>query len=139
MTQVENELMHYGVLGMKWGIRKAPDTFHTFSLKTKKVMLGQTPGVQYKWTDVKGNPVAKFTTFHWWDGKNIEDLEVYDQYKGKGYSYQLLDYATKKLGVKNLSVRKDNSIAKHVYDKYGFKTTYEDDDMYYMSIGSEKD
>ena len=127
-------LAHHGVKGMKWGVRKDHEPMTKFNLKTSKVMLGKTPGVKYEWTDKNSKPVAKFTTFDWWDGKNIEDLKVYDQYKGNGYSYQLLDYATKKLGVRNLSVRKDNAIAKHVYDNYGFKTTYQDNDLYYMSL-----
>lgn len=34
MTQVEHELKHYGVLGMKWGVRK--DTLRTMSRADKK-------------------------------------------------------------------------------------------------------
>lgn len=138
------ELYHHGVKGMKWGVRRTKEQLgyksnsklssENFSMKKKNIKLGNTPAVSYKWFDTDGSPVARFNVFDWWDGKNIEDLFVYDKYKGRGYSYQLLDYATKKIGVKNLSVRKDNTIAKHVYDKYGFKTTYEDKDYYYMSI-----
>lgn len=144
------EIYHHGVKGMKWGVRRTKEQLgyknkskasnkslsinEKFSMKKTNIKLGDTPAVSYEWTDTDGSPVARFHVFDWWDGKNIEDLLVYDKYKGNGYSYQLLDYATKKLGVKNLAVRKDNVIAKHVYDKYGFKTTEEDDDYYYMSI-----
>lgn len=81
-----------------------------------------------------GDKVAEFKTWDWWDGKNVSDLEIDKKYRGLGLSYQLLDYATKKCGVKNLAVRKNNTIAKHVYDKYGFEITEEDDDMYYMTL-----
>lgn len=44
----------------------------------------------------------------------------------------MLDVAVNKLGATHLSVRKTNTIAKHLYDKYGFKTYESDDFMYYM-------
>ena len=131
------ELYHHGVKGQKWGVRKHK-LDENFTMKTKSIKIGKTPATSYKWFDSNQKPVARFNTFDWWDGKNIEDLFIYDEYKGRRYSYQLLDYATKKLGVKNLSVEKSNTLAKHVYDKYGFKTTYEDDKYYYMSIKGEK-
>lgn len=38
MTQVEHELMHYGVLGMKWGVRKdSPVINDTYRAKAKAV------------------------------------------------------------------------------------------------------
>lgn len=144
MGNYNNELFHYGIKGMKWGVRrtkeqlgyksKSKTSTENFSMKKKNIKLGNTPAVSYEWFDTDGTQVARFHTFDWWDGKNIEDLWVNEKYRGRGYSYQLLDYATKKLGVKNLSVRKDNTIAKHTYDRYGFKTTDEDDEYYYMSI-----
>lgn len=105
-----------------------------FKMSSKKVDLNGTSGTQYEWKDNKDNLVAKFTTFEWWDGENIEGLVVTDDYKKKGLSYQLLDYATKELGCKCLDVDKNNKIAKHVYDKYGFKVVDYDDDLYYMQI-----
>ena len=83
-------------------------------------MLGKTPSIQYKWHTKNGNLVAKFKIWDWWDGKNISDLEISENYKGLGLSYQLLDYATKRCGAKNLAVNKSNTVAKYVYDKYGF-------------------
>lgn len=134
----KDELMHYGVKGMKWGVRKDRTKFGDFSLKKNKVMLGKTPAVHYKWSDKNGKPVAEFKIWDWWDGKNVSDLEINENYRGKGLSYQLLDYAVKKCGAKNLAVNKTNSIAKHVYDKYGFEVTEEDDNMYYMSLKENK-
>ena len=97
-------------------------------------MLKGTLATQYEWTDKDGNLVAEFKTWDWWDGINVSDLEIHGEYRGKGLSYQLLDYAVIKCGVKNLAVRKTNDVAKHVYDKYGFKVVDQDDDMYYMSF-----
>lgn len=105
------------------------------SITTKQVMLGKTPSIQYKWYTKKGDYVAEFKIWDWWDGTNISDLEISENYKGLGLSYQLLDYATKKCGAKNLAVKKSNIIAKHVYDKYGFQVTDEDNEYYYMSLG----
>jgi len=104
-----------------------------YTLSEKDIMLGDTPAKQFIWYD-GDKQVAKLDVFDWWDGLNIEDLEVKPEYRGSGLSYDLLDFATKELGAKNLAVAKDNDIAKHVYDKYGFKVTEEDKDYYYMSI-----
>ena len=103
-------------------------------MTTKQVMLGKTPATQFKWHTKNGDQVAEFKTWDWWDGKNISDLEIHDKYRGLGLSYQLLDYAAKKCGAKNLTVRKNNSIAKHVYDKCGFEVTADDDEYYYMTL-----
>lgn len=104
------------------------------NMTIQQVMLGKTPSIQYKWHTKNGNHVAEFKIWDWWDGKNISDLEISENYKGLGLSYQLLDYATKRCGAKNLAVRKNNTIVKHVYDKYGFEVTEEDDEYYYMSL-----
>lgn len=107
-----------------------------FNLSKTKIMINKTHAISYKWIDSKGSKVAQFDIFDWWDGENIHNLEVFGKYKGKGLSYQLLDYATKKCGAKNLAVRKNNEIAKHVYDKYGFKVVSQDQNHYYMSLNS---
>lgn len=65
--------------------------------------------------------------------KSTKHNMVYPKYRKQGLSYQVLDYATKTVGCKNLAVSKSNKIAKHTYDKYGFKTTEQDSDYYYMS------
>ena len=111
------------------------------NVTTEQVMLGKTPSIQYKWHTKNGNLVAEFKVWDWWNGKNISDLEINEKYRGLGLSYQLLDYATKICGARNLAVKKDNTIAKHIYDKYGFHVTEEDDEYYYMSLdeGSTKE
>lgn len=100
----------------------------------KHVILGKTPSIQYAWHTRNGNHVAEFKIWDWWDGKNVSDFEISKNYRGLGLSYQLLDYATKSCGARNLAVKKNNTIAKHVYDKYGFQVTDEDDEYYYMSL-----
>ena len=103
-------------------------------LSKSNVLLGQTPGTQYEWFDNTGNQVAEFTTFDWWDGKNICGLFVYPQYRRMGYAYKLLDFATKNLGCTCLAVDKSNFVAKQMYDKYGFAITDQDKNLYYMSL-----
>lgn len=112
---------------------KSTSGLDSYTLSEKDIMLGKTPAKQYLWFD-GDTQVAKLDTFDWWDGLNIEDLEINPKYRGQRLSYKLLDFATKELGAKNLAVAKDNDIAKHVYDKYGFKVTEEDEDYYYMSL-----
>ena len=106
-------------------------------LTTKQMMLGQTPSIQYIWRTNNGDVVAEFKIWDWWDGRNVSDLEIREKYRGLGLSYQLLDYATKRCGAINLAVEKSNTIAKYVYDKYGFRVTDENDEYYYMSLSKE--
>ena len=113
---------------------KTSTNLDNYDLSEKDIKLGDTPAKEYLWYD-GDNLVAKLHTFDWWDGLNIEDLKVEPKYRGQRLSYDLLDFATKELGAKNLAVAKDNDIAKHVYNKYGFKVTEEDNNYYYMSYG----
>lgn len=107
---------------------------NNLNMTAEQVMLGKTSSIQYKWYTKKGDYVAEFKIWDWWDGKNVSDLEINEKYRGLGLSYQFLDYATKQCGARNLAVKKSNIIAKHVYDKYGFQVTEEDDEYYYMSL-----
>lgn len=70
--------------------------------------------------------------------KWIVSLEVTKEYKGYGLSEQVLDYAVKCMDCKYLSVNKNNQIAKHIYDKYGFKVYEESDTMYYMHYSTDE-
>lgn len=105
-----------------------------FNVIKTKIKLGDTHAVKYVLTDNRGFKAAQFEIWNWRDGKNISGFEIFGHYKGKGLSYGLLDFVTKKLGVKNLAVEKANLIAKHVYDKFGFEITEEDETLYYMSL-----
>ena len=89
----------------------------------------------YIWFD--GNElVAMVGSCEYTDDKTkwIVSLEITKNYKGYGLSKQILDYATKTMKCKYLSVNKNNKIAKKVYDDYGFKVYQESDTMYYMTI-----
>ena len=110
------------------------EEYKNLNITTEQVMLGKTPSIQYKWHTKNGNLVAEFKVWDWWNGKNISDLEISENYRGLGLSYQLLDYSTKICGAKNLAVNKSNAIAKYIYEKYGFQVTDEDDEYYYMSL-----
>ena len=111
--------------------------FRNLDVTTKQMMLGKTPSIQYIWRTNNGDIVAEFKIWNWWDGKNVSDLEIRKKYRGLGLSYQLLDYATKRCGAINLAVEKSNTIAKYIYDKYGFRVTDENDLYYYMSLSKE--
>ena len=111
--------------------------FRNLDVTIKQVMLGKTPSIQYIWRTNNGDIVAEFKIWDWWDGKNVSDLKISEKYRGLGLSYQLLDYATKQCGARNLAVNKSNTIAKHVYDKYGFQVTDQDYEYYYMSLSEE--
>jgi len=90
-------------------------------------------------SDTNGNLVGMVNTEKKDDGNTwIQGLEVYGNNKGQGLSYKILDHAVKDMGATHLSVNKNNKVAKHVYDRYGFKTYSQDDSMYYMRIKRKK-
>lgn len=66
--------------------------------------------------------------------KWIVSLEILPEYRGYGLSNQILDFCIKNMKCRYLSVNKNNELAKKIYDKYGFKTYYEDKTMYYMTL-----
>lgn len=89
----------------------------------------------YMWFD-KENRVAQVGSCEYLDDgtKWIVSLDIMKDYKGHGLSKQILDFATKTMKCKYLSVDKNNKLAKMIYDQYGFKVYYEDDDLYYMTL-----
>lgn len=89
----------------------------------------------YMWFDNK-NLVAQVGSCEYLDDgtKWIVSLDIMKDYKGHGLSKQILDFATKTMKCKYLSVDKNNKLAKMIYDQYGFKVYYEDDKMYYMTL-----
>ena len=89
----------------------------------------------YIWFD-NDNLVAQVGSCEYLDDgtKWIVSLDIMKDYKGHGLSKQILDFATKTMKCKYLSVDKNNKLAKMIYDEYGFKVYYEDDNMYYMTL-----
>ena len=47
--------------------------------------------------------------------KNISDLEISENYKGLGLSYQLLDYATKKMWCEKFSRKEKQHYSKNMF------------------------
>lgn len=87
----------------------------------------------------KGKLVGMVNTEKKSDGNTwIQGVELFGESKGKGLSYDMLDYATKELGATHLSVNRSNKVAKHVYDKYGFEEYDSDDSMVYMKLKRRK-
>lgn len=89
----------------------------------------------YIWFD-DNELVAMVGSCQYTDDKTkwVVSLEITNKYKGYGLSKQILDYATKTMNCKYLSVNKNNAVAKKIYDEYGFKVYQEDKTMYYMTI-----
>ena len=74
--------------------------------------------------DIKNNKIAcVFMVFNDGGHKILNNFEVITQYRKQGLSKQLLDYAVKEKGADHLWVNNDNTIAKNLYIKYGFKFT----------------
>lgn len=89
----------------------------------------------YIWFD-DNELVAMVGSCQYTDDKTkwVVSLEIIKKYRGYGLSKQILDYATKTMNCKYLSVNKNNAVAKKIYDEYGFKVYQEDKTMYYMTI-----
>lgn len=62
----------------------------------------------------------------------IQGLEINPRYRSKGLGTQLLNIACKNLKATHLSVNKKNTIAKKMYDTYGFTVYDETETMYFM-------
>lgn len=89
----------------------------------------------YMWMNDKDELVCYVGSCEYTDDhtKWIVSLEIMPDYKGHGLSKQILDFATKTMNCKYLSVNKDNKLTKKIYDDFGFKVYHEDKNMYYMS------
>ena len=151
-------LDHHGIKGQKWGVRNGPPypLYSRSRLGRGEKLTSQTLNKyknQYnnlkhvKITDntngriytKNGKVVAMVNTEKKSDGSVwIQGLEVFGDNKGKGLGKELLNVAVNDLGATHLSVRKTNSIAKHLYDNYGFKTYDSDDFMDYMKYDNLK-
>lgn len=71
----------------------------------------------------------------------LTDFEIFPQFRGRGFGKSQLNKLINDYGVNSLTVAVDNSRAKHIYDKAGFKVVgdvYYDDNakenVYYMKL-----
>lgn len=94
--------------------------------------IKDSPVIYHAWYDNEGRKVASFIIWTQWNGINLGNLEIEKSFRNLGLSSQLLDYATKELGVRCLAAEKDNLIANHIYKKYGFKVVAEDEKCFYF-------
>lgn len=53
--------------------------------------------------------------------KELSNFEIYEPFQNKGYGTQALEQLIMLYGIKRLEVRNDNEIAKHLYQKMGFR------------------
>lgn len=56
-------------------------------------------------------------------GDFIWNLKIYEKYRGQGYGNKLIAEMVTKFPFLKLMVKTDNTVALHLYQKYGFKIT----------------
>ena len=62
----------------------------------------------------------------------LYDLEVFPEYRGKGYGNDITKFMIDKYDIKQLYVRKDNNKAINLYKKFGFEITDDANDEEYL-------
>ena len=68
---------------MKRYIKASKVDISQYDMQEKDISLGKTPAKEYVWCD-GDKKVAQLHTFDWWDGLNIEDLEISPEYRRLG-------------------------------------------------------
>lgn len=153
-------LEHHGIKGQKWGVRRTPEQLGHKLLKKlgKSHVLTEDVLNQYKKQHsnlnhlrisdnsdgrifVKDGKVSAVINVEKMDNgvRQIQGMEIFDDFKGKGYSKDLLDYAVKDLGATELTVRKTNKIALNLYQNYGFETYKDTGYMYFMRLDRKEE
>lgn len=102
---MNNELKHYGVLGMKWGVRRNPPKAYSKAVKKKNRLDDKSSSLQIKGAKTlkRANKKLKKASLPFevdeakqmqkmektFSGFNVERIETPDLAKGRDYVYRL--------------------------------------------------
>lgn len=136
---MEKFIVHYGVKGMKWGVRKE---------RYRRIYKSRN---QYAIKDEKGNIISKLKFYDYkiknFDWVLVSDVDTKKEYRGQGLATNLLNRLYKDVSNSSgkglyMFVRKNNENAIRLYSKLDFKKVKDyklpDGDYVIMAKGKPK-